>query len=66
MIGADIERGDLVAGSQWPELLEVLSRGGRYVVSGAIAGPIDRKCANQAYSGHLTVKAKAMNRSISV
>ncbi len=32
---------DLVAGPQWPELLEVLSRGGgRYVVSGAIAGPI--------------------------
>lgn len=31
---------DLVAGPQWPELLEVLSLGGRYVVSGAIAGPI--------------------------
>ena len=31
---------DLVAGPQWPELLEVLSRGGRYVASGAIAGPI--------------------------
>lgn len=31
---------DLVAGLQWPELLEVLSRGGRYVASGAIAGPI--------------------------
>lgn len=31
---------DLVAGPQWPELLEVLTRGGRYVASGAIAGPI--------------------------
>lgn len=31
---------DLIAGPQWPELLEVLSRVGRYVVSGAIAGPI--------------------------
>lgn len=31
---------DLVAGPQWPELLEVLCRGGRYVVSGAIAGPM--------------------------
>ena len=31
---------DLVAGPKWPDLLEVLVRGGRYVVSGAIAGPI--------------------------
>ena len=31
---------DLVAGPQWPELLEVLSRGGRYAASGAIAGPM--------------------------
>ena len=31
---------DLVAGSQWPQLLDVLVRGGRYVVSGAIAGPL--------------------------
>lgn len=31
---------DLVAGKQWPELLEVLKRGGRYAVAGAIAGPI--------------------------
>ncbi|MEH6355145.1 MAG: zinc-binding dehydrogenase [Marinobacter sp.] len=31
---------DLVAGPQWPDLLEVLCRVGRYVVSGAIAGPI--------------------------
>ncbi len=31
---------DLVAGEQWPELLEVLRPGGRYAVSGAIGGPI--------------------------
>jgi NADPH:quinone reductase-like Zn-dependent oxidoreductase len=31
---------DLVAGPQWPELLEVLTRGGRYAVAGAIAGPM--------------------------
>lgn len=31
---------DLVAGPQWPQLLQVLRRGGRYAVSGAIAGPI--------------------------
>ena len=31
---------DLVAGPQWPELIQVLRRGGRYAVAGAIAGPI--------------------------
>ena len=31
---------DLVAGSQWPELQEILRAGGRYAVAGAIAGPI--------------------------
>jgi NADPH:quinone reductase-like Zn-dependent oxidoreductase len=31
---------DVTGGPQWPQLLEVLKRGGRYAVSGAIAGPI--------------------------
>jgi NADPH:quinone reductase-like Zn-dependent oxidoreductase len=31
---------DLVAGAQWPMLLEVLKRGGRYAVAGAIGGPL--------------------------
>lgn len=31
---------DLVAGPSWPSLLAVLRPGGRYAVSGAIAGPI--------------------------
>lgn len=31
---------DLVAGPAWPSLLEILKGGGRYVASGAIAGPI--------------------------
>ena len=31
---------DLVAGSRWPALLDVLKRGGRYATSGAIAGPL--------------------------
>ncbi len=31
---------DLVAGPQWPQLLDVLKRGGRYATAGAIAGPI--------------------------
>ena len=30
---------DVVGGPQFPKLLEVLRRGGRYVVAGAIAGP---------------------------
>ncbi|GIU53504.1 alcohol dehydrogenase family protein [Shewanella sp. KT0246] len=31
---------DLVAGKQWPQLLEVLKPGGRYAVSGAIGGAL--------------------------
>jgi NADPH:quinone reductase-like Zn-dependent oxidoreductase len=31
---------DLVGGAQWPVLLDVLKRGGRYATSGAIAGPV--------------------------
>jgi NADPH:quinone reductase-like Zn-dependent oxidoreductase len=31
---------DLVAGKQWPDLLEVLTPFGRYAVAGAIAGPL--------------------------
>lgn len=31
---------DLVAGPQWPGLLDVLRAGGRYAVSGAIGGPM--------------------------
>ena len=31
---------DLVGGPQWPALLDVLRRGGRYASAGAIAGPV--------------------------
>jgi NADPH:quinone reductase-like Zn-dependent oxidoreductase len=31
---------DIVGGSLWPRLIEVLRRGGRYTCAGAIAGPI--------------------------
>lgn len=31
---------DLVAGKQWPELLDVLKPSGRYAVAGAIGGPL--------------------------
>ncbi|MBX2805835.1 MAG: zinc-binding dehydrogenase, partial [Hyphomicrobiales bacterium] len=31
---------DTVAGPRWPDLIDSLRRGGRYVVAGAIAGPV--------------------------
>ena len=31
---------DVVGGAQWPQLLEILKRGGCYAVAGAIAGPV--------------------------
>lgn len=31
---------DVVGGPQWPQLLDVLKRGGRYAAAGAIAGPV--------------------------
>ncbi|MEX0346799.1 MAG: alcohol dehydrogenase family protein [Rhizobiaceae bacterium] len=31
---------DIVGGPQWPQLIAILERGGRYTCSGAIAGPI--------------------------
>lgn len=31
---------DVVGGEMWPQLIEVLERGGRYTCSGAIAGPM--------------------------
>ncbi|MCG8508073.1 MAG: zinc-binding dehydrogenase, partial [Rhodospirillales bacterium] len=31
---------DLVGGPVWPQLLELLKKGGRYAVSGAVAGPL--------------------------
>ena len=31
---------DIVGGPYWPQLIDVLERGGRYTCSGAIAGPM--------------------------
>ena len=31
---------DLVAGTSWPQLLDLLRRGGRYSTAGAMAGPL--------------------------
>ena len=45
---------DLVAGPNWPPLLQVLKRGGRYVTSGAIAGPIVELDVRTLYLKDLT------------
>ncbi len=46
---------DLVAGSRWPSLLEVLKRGGRYAVAGAIAGPLVELDVRTLYLKDLTL-----------
>ncbi len=45
---------DLVAGPQWPELLDVIKRGGRYAVAGAIAGPLVELDVRTLYLKDLT------------
>jgi NADPH:quinone reductase-like Zn-dependent oxidoreductase len=45
---------DLVAGPQWPQLMDVLKRGGRYAVSGAIAGPMVELDVRTLYLKDLT------------
>lgn len=46
---------DLVAGPQWPNLLDVLRRGGRYATAGAIAGPICEIDVRTLYLKDLTL-----------
>jgi len=46
---------DLVGGDEWPELGEVLVTGGRYVTSGAIAGPIVELDLRTLYLRDLTL-----------
>ncbi len=46
---------DLVAGPQWPSLLEVLRKGGRYATAGAIAGPISQIDIRTLYLKDLTL-----------
>jgi NADPH:quinone reductase-like Zn-dependent oxidoreductase len=45
---------DLVAGPKWPQLLEVLKKGGRYAVAGAIAGPMVELDVRTLYLKDLT------------
>jgi NADPH:quinone reductase-like Zn-dependent oxidoreductase len=46
---------DLVAGPQWPELLDVLKIGGRYACAGAIAGPMVELDVRTLYLKDLTL-----------
>jgi len=46
---------DMVAGPGWPTLLEVLKRGGRYAVAGAIAGPLVELDVRTLYLKDLTL-----------
>jgi NADPH:quinone reductase-like Zn-dependent oxidoreductase len=46
---------DLVAGAQWPSLLEVLKPFGRYAVSGAIGGPLVELDVRTLYLKDLSV-----------
>ena len=46
---------DLVAGAGWPQLLEVLKRGGRYATAGAIAGPLVELDVRTLYLKDLTL-----------
>jgi len=46
---------DLVAGKAWPNLLDVLRRGGRYATAGAIAGPLVELDVRTLYLKDLTL-----------
>ena len=52
---------DLVGGKSWPHLLELLKSGGRYVVSGAIAGPIVDLDLRNLYLKDLTLYGSTVN-----
>ena len=47
---------DLVGGIRWPDLLNILRPGGRYITSGAIAGPIVELDLRILYLKDLTLK----------
>jgi len=46
---------DLVAGPQWPDLLDIIKIGGRYVCAGAIAGPMVELDVRTLYLKDLTL-----------
>ena len=52
---------DLVGGSSWPQLLDILKPGGKYVVSGAIAGPIVDLDLRSLYLKDITMYGSTVN-----
>ena len=52
---------DLVGGSSWPQLLDILKPGGKYIVSGAIAGPIVELDLRSLYLKDLTFYGSTVN-----
>lgn len=52
---------DIVGGSYWPNLIDVLERGGRYTCSGAIAGPIVTFDLRTFYLRDLTLTGSTVN-----
>ena len=55
---------DLVAGSSWPNLLDVMVRGGRYITAGAIAGPIVELDVRTLYLKDLTLMGSTFQDKI--
>ena len=62
MINEHVERrlaaivvADIVGGDRFPELIELIARGGHYVTSGAIAGPIVALDLRTLYLNDLTL-----------
>ncbi len=52
---------DVVGGEMWPELIDMLERGGRYTCSGAIAGPIVQFDLRTFYLRDLTFTGSTVN-----
>ncbi|GAB5435484.1 alcohol dehydrogenase family protein [Falsiruegeria mediterranea] len=53
---------DVVGGDNWPKLIDVLERGGRYTCSGAIAGPMVELDLRTFYLRDLTFTGSTVNR----
>ena len=52
---------DLVGGGNWPQLLDILRPGGKYITSGAIAGPIVDLDLRSLYLKDLTLFGATVN-----
>lgn len=55
---------DLVAGPLWPNLINVLKRGGRYITAGAIAGPMVELDVRTLYLKDLTLMGSTFQDKI--